>query len=86
MKNVRKNLNLLNLPEEDFPFCCPNCGGGANFSYFHHDDVSPNEIGCWTCGWKGKNEDLVTEKEFKNIKRTRLIDKMTKMIKMTFKV
>ena len=31
---------------------------------------------CGDCSWNGDPMDLITEEEFKNIKRTKLIDKM----------
>jgi len=53
------------------PFC-PNCGGrsGTQMS---------NICQCSKCNWNGEFKDLLNSyEEFKNIKRTELIDKMLK--------
>jgi hypothetical protein len=55
---------------------CPICGGRWSFNYNKYFDKPSNNIyyQCDDCGWEGNY--LLTEEEFKNTKRIRLIDKM----------
>jgi len=61
---------------------CPDCGKQENLSIaLERSPGKTREYYICKCGWEGTT--LITKNEWKNIKRTRLIDRMTKMIKMT---
>jgi len=61
---------------------CPNCGKQNNLSIAVENKLGKaREYYECNCGWEGSM--LVSKGEWKNIKRTKLIDEMTKMIKMT---
>jgi hypothetical protein len=55
---------------------CPKCSSTHGWAKVlgGRYDMGWNE--CLDCGWKGDEDDLLTEGEFQNIKRTELIDKI----------
>jgi len=66
-------------------FYCPECGRNEIFARGLFDSDSKTQVivkdskyyNC-ECGFNGKFEDLVSKEKFINIKRTRLIEEMTK--------
>jgi len=62
---------------------CPKCCNHYLY-YWGSPDVfasienSSYKLICDECGWEGSVSELVTEEEYKNLKRTELIDKILK--------
>jgi len=64
---------------------CPKCGCNKGNYKAERFNGLPFTSGyetviyiCLECGWEGKFNELLTEKEYINFKRTSLIDKMLK--------
>ena len=74
---------------------CPNCcsasiggdtNGNSSIIYCRRTVNDENGETKWGCGWKGESNELISWEEATNIRRTELIDRMTKMIKMTLHI
>ena len=59
---------------------CPLCGSNKGSVYPFSSPIPNKECKCDNCGTYFCRTELMTEMEYKNTKRTKLIDKMFKTI------
>jgi hypothetical protein len=65
---------MTNILKYDKVRRCPKCLD----SFLWIDGISTPYTYACSCGWGGYDEDLIIYEEYKNIRRTELIDKVLK--------
>ena len=74
---AKKCMQSIEILGWGFDNYCPACGSNKGSRYPYYSPVPNKEYKCDNCGTYFCKSELMKELEYKNTKRTKLIDRMT---------